>query len=173
MAQVRENSHKAWYRDLVRSVHFLASAFLGLCACSASKAPPEGGERGACYGNKTCNEGLSCYSEVCVVAPSTAGQQEQEVELSRLRNKLEAAEMTVARLKTLREAEERAQSDSGDGELVEPSVKDPFSKKKKRKTTSGEPSNTLRNPFDEPVRAKKTRGDPCLKNPDRPECMLD
>jgi hypothetical protein len=34
-------------------------------ACGSS-APPAGEERGPCYGNGTCNAGLSCYSSICV-----------------------------------------------------------------------------------------------------------
>ena len=45
-----------------------ALSILGLLACK-QKAPPVGTERGACYGNKTCNEGLQCLSGVCVRPP--------------------------------------------------------------------------------------------------------
>lgn len=34
--------------------------------CSGDSDPAPGTERGACYGNGTCNEGLICLSEVCV-----------------------------------------------------------------------------------------------------------
>lgn len=36
--------------------------------CSGSAAE-QGTERGACYGNGTCNEGLTCLSDICVAAP--------------------------------------------------------------------------------------------------------
>lgn len=32
-------------------------------------APPVGTERGACYGNGTCNKGLMCMSKLCVQPP--------------------------------------------------------------------------------------------------------
>jgi len=34
---------------------------------------PAGSERGPCYGNGTCNAGLACLSDTCVVAPSSDG----------------------------------------------------------------------------------------------------
>lgn len=39
----------------------------------AGCAPPTGEERGSCYPNGTCNAGLSCLSNVCVVASTDAG----------------------------------------------------------------------------------------------------
>ena len=38
-----------------------------------SSGPAQGEERGACYPNGTCNTGLSCLSNVCVVAGADAG----------------------------------------------------------------------------------------------------
>jgi hypothetical protein len=53
----------------------LAAAFVPACG-AASKA--EGTEGGACYGNDSCNAGLTCLSHLCVdatgfVTPSDAG----------------------------------------------------------------------------------------------------
>jgi hypothetical protein len=44
---------------------------LGLAGCGKS-GPPAGTERGPCYGNGTCNAGLTCLSELCV-ATAAAG----------------------------------------------------------------------------------------------------
>jgi hypothetical protein len=41
---------------------------LALAACAQGK-PADGAERGRCYGNGTCNEGLLCLSAVCVRPP--------------------------------------------------------------------------------------------------------
>lgn len=41
---------------------------LAAVACS-KKGPKEGTERGPCYGNKTCNDGLICLSDLCVRPP--------------------------------------------------------------------------------------------------------
>lgn len=38
-------------------------------APAAPKGPPTGTERGPCYGNNTCNEGLTCASDLCVKLP--------------------------------------------------------------------------------------------------------
>jgi hypothetical protein len=44
-----------------------------LVACKKDGAPSSGGtegsERGACYGNGTCNDGLTCLSNLCVRPP--------------------------------------------------------------------------------------------------------
>lgn len=47
-------------------------SFLGALSCSggATNAPAAGSERGPCYGNGTCNAGLTCLSELCVVSTS-------------------------------------------------------------------------------------------------------
>jgi len=42
-------------------------SLLVISACNS--APPVGSERGACYGNGTCDEGLVCASSVCVQTP--------------------------------------------------------------------------------------------------------
>lgn len=44
---------------------------LTLAGCS-KRGPPPGTERGPCYGNGTCNAGLTCYSDLCV-ATTAAG----------------------------------------------------------------------------------------------------
>jgi len=48
-----------------------ASAAVAIAAGGCGKSTArEGTERGPCYGNGTCNEGLDCLSEVCVKLPS-------------------------------------------------------------------------------------------------------
>src|SRR5437764_14797354 len=47
-------------------------AALTALACtksSGSDAPAAGKERGACYGNHTCDQGLQCLSDLCVRPP--------------------------------------------------------------------------------------------------------
>jgi MYXO-CTERM domain-containing protein len=34
---------------------------------------PDGTEGGACYGNGTCDTGLTCLSHLCVVSPKSSG----------------------------------------------------------------------------------------------------
>lgn len=52
--------------------------FLGLvaaaavCGCVGGRDPAAGTERGPCYGNGTCNPGLSCLSDLCVVIDAGA-----------------------------------------------------------------------------------------------------
>lgn len=50
-------------------------AFAALClACSSgSSSPGEGNERGPCFPNGTCNDGLVCASDVCVRVGGTGG----------------------------------------------------------------------------------------------------
>jgi hypothetical protein len=52
--------------DLVLAVTLLSSVL----ACSSGG---QGGERQACYGNGTCNVGLTCFSNVCVNATGSGG----------------------------------------------------------------------------------------------------
>lgn len=40
----------------------------------ADAMPGAGSERGACYGNDTCNEGLQCLSGLCVRLPETGAE---------------------------------------------------------------------------------------------------
>jgi hypothetical protein len=47
----------------------LASAAMFATGSACSKEPAAGSERGACYGNGTCDEGLLCLSELCVRPP--------------------------------------------------------------------------------------------------------
>jgi alpha-tubulin suppressor-like RCC1 family protein len=52
-----------------------ALLWLASAACSSSKkaeTSPEGEERGHCYANGTCNDGLVCYSGFCVVEATDA-----------------------------------------------------------------------------------------------------
>lgn len=44
---------------------------VGLVIRDGGRAP--GTERGPCYGNGTCDTGLSCISELCVASPGSAG----------------------------------------------------------------------------------------------------
>lgn len=143
-----------------------------VCGCVGSKGSPEGSEAGACYGNNTCDDGLSCYSKLCVKAPSTLSPQGLQEELARaqeelqqLRIKLEAAQMTAARLQHLREADEFAAVRAATGK-AEPKVRNTNDK------ISDWP--TVKSPFDDDNKKKpKVRRDPCAENPNRPECMLD
>ncbi len=43
------------------------------CGGTSSSEQPVGGERGACYPNGTCNAGLTCLSNSCVVVPGDDG----------------------------------------------------------------------------------------------------
>src|SRR5688572_15039818 len=45
------------------------SLLLAIAACARNPDPDPGTERGACYGNGTCNEGLLCLSDRCVRPP--------------------------------------------------------------------------------------------------------
>jgi hypothetical protein len=51
--------------------HTLLALVLAACAggTGSGKRAPDGQERGDCYGNGTCNEGLLCLSNVCVRPP--------------------------------------------------------------------------------------------------------
>jgi hypothetical protein len=40
-----------------------------LCAACSQKSVPVGAERGPCYGNGSCNQGLVCLSDLCVQPP--------------------------------------------------------------------------------------------------------
>lgn len=42
-------------------------------ACTGGDSKPAGSEGGACYGNGTCDPGLSCLSMLCVVSPAPGG----------------------------------------------------------------------------------------------------
>ena len=58
----------------VKGLLLIGSIFLwGGC----SDSPPEtGSERGPCYGNQTCNEGLKCLSDICVEPDNSDGSSE-------------------------------------------------------------------------------------------------
>ena len=51
------------------------SAVLAVAAAASAchHTPPAGTERGPCYGNGTCNDGLSCASDLCVRFGSGSG----------------------------------------------------------------------------------------------------
>ncbi len=54
----------------IRLVVLAAALTAGACAKDPSSAVPvAGSERGACYGNGTCDEGLICLSDLCVRPP--------------------------------------------------------------------------------------------------------
>ena len=52
----------------------LLTALAGACGGSTS-APAAGGLLGACYGNDSCNAGLTCASRICVVVDGSAGSE--------------------------------------------------------------------------------------------------
>jgi hypothetical protein len=56
-------------KKLLGAAALLASVVAGAAgACGGTAAsPPVGGLRQACYGNSTCNAGLTCASDICVV----------------------------------------------------------------------------------------------------------
>jgi len=54
-------------------LRILAAAALLFVACGDDQTAPSGEERGPCYPNNTCNEGLVCASEICVDV-STGGE---------------------------------------------------------------------------------------------------
>src|SRR6266404_2633460 len=45
---------------------FVAAAAAVLWGCSTHDGPGVGAEKGRCYSNSTCNQGLSCFSNRCV-----------------------------------------------------------------------------------------------------------
>jgi hypothetical protein len=49
-----------------------ACAIFGACG-GGSSGPKAGDERGACYGNGSCNAGLTCASNVCVRIAGNGG----------------------------------------------------------------------------------------------------
>ncbi len=60
------------------SYRLFTAAIMASClvtaACKKSEPGP-GTERGACYGNSTCNAGLTCLSGLCVAASSASSKQ--------------------------------------------------------------------------------------------------
>jgi hypothetical protein len=65
---VAANPAACWRARSPRPVLLLC--LLGLAGCGKSGAPA-GAERGACYGNGTCNAGLTCLSDLCVATAAT------------------------------------------------------------------------------------------------------
>ena len=64
--------HAVWTRTI--AILVLGAALLaGACGGSSSKAT--GTEGGPCYGNGTCNAGLSCLSQLCVSPNGSGGSQ--------------------------------------------------------------------------------------------------
>ena len=64
------------------SLSMIVPLVIGVAHCSAGgsksdptgdASTPEGTEGGACYGNKTCNAGLVCASDLCVSLPGGGG----------------------------------------------------------------------------------------------------
>lgn len=81
-----------------------------LSACGKNASHAEGAEKGACYGNGTCNSGLECRSEICVegmpagpanrsddFAKALAAKVEAaaQADLARLVNKTAAAQVAI------------------------------------------------------------------------------
>src|SRR5688500_12466285 len=69
----RTRYHRRWERLLpvhfdeglrMRQISWLA--FICLALATGCDAPPAGSEGGPCYGNQTCNEELTCASDLCV-----------------------------------------------------------------------------------------------------------
>jgi hypothetical protein len=50
----------------MRTLALTAALALALALAACHHAAPAGTERGPCYGNGTCNDGLTCASELCV-----------------------------------------------------------------------------------------------------------
>jgi len=59
-------------RFAMRATLTRLAATLGALACGES-GPSTGAEGGACYGNGTCNAGMTCLSKLCGVAGPQAG----------------------------------------------------------------------------------------------------
>jgi hypothetical protein len=58
---------------------FVSIGIVGVLLATC-RNPATGTERGACYGNATCNEGLSCLSETCVRLPDGGAALKREGE---------------------------------------------------------------------------------------------
>ncbi len=54
-------------REMTRALFLLIAL---TCGCRSERAS-QGSERGDCFPNATCNDGLTCLSNVCVQLPST------------------------------------------------------------------------------------------------------
>jgi hypothetical protein len=50
----------------VRRAAAIAAVSLAAVAAACNPSPPRGGERGPCFGNRTCDPGLVCLSDLCV-----------------------------------------------------------------------------------------------------------
>jgi len=165
----------------MRTASLLSSALLLLCACNSPKEAANGKERGPCYGNNSCDDGLSCYSDLCVNAPDLSAQRDNQTEITELRAKLEKAEFMIESLKrSLVYEEEGSQPSHDDRDLGIPSIKDPFAitttKPKpnpKTKRTMHQEGRDVLNPFEESETRDKAPNDPCIERPNLPECMLD
>ena len=69
MMRMHQKSHRSpCGRFPARILACLVSMVVGLSSCVPSE-PPEGIERHACYPNGTCNDGLTCLSDLCVRLP--------------------------------------------------------------------------------------------------------
>ena len=157
---------------------------IGACS-SAEKGPTEGSEKGACYGNHTCDDGLSCYSQLCVKAPTVLSNQSDDRQLQELRGKLEDARLTIARLEAARlQGEAASETRANDHGLAVPTVRDPFKATATKATatkatatkataTNSKHTDRLKNPFGDTDNRNETPQDPCTLNPSSPECMLD
>lgn len=84
------------------------SAVLAAAGCG-DKPPPVGTERGACYGNGTCNDGLVCMSDLCVMPPppdcTEVATKLGYLMLSNYAKKTERADFVSATVTTCKQAE--------------------------------------------------------------------
>lgn len=55
-------------RSLIRASSVVVAGMMAACGAG----PVAGDERGPCYGNHTCNDGLACLSDVCVRVPDAS-----------------------------------------------------------------------------------------------------
>lgn len=70
---MRARQRTFWSRRWPGATLLLALVAYGGCSDSHDEAPcPAGSERCACYGNHTCDEGLECLSDLCVLLDSSA-----------------------------------------------------------------------------------------------------
>jgi hypothetical protein len=59
---------KLYLRSGHISPNYMLLGLFTIAFAGCKGSPPQGSERGQCYGNGTCNAGLTCLSEVCVAA---------------------------------------------------------------------------------------------------------
>jgi hypothetical protein len=90
---------------LVPALALLLAACAGGSSGSAQRAP-DGHERGDCYGNGTCNDGLMCLSNVCVrPPPADCAKVAKALDYLTLGNYAPAAERTAFDERVARECQ--------------------------------------------------------------------